>query len=57
MSAKEIIDGHDAVSGVEQLFDGVGADIARPAGNQNIHRFFFREVQGLAEQPTWSDRL
>ena len=42
MAAVEIIDGHDAVSGVEQLFDGVRADIAGPAGDQDVHGDFLQ---------------
>ena len=39
VAAKEVIDRHDAMSGLEQHFHGVRADIARPPGNHHIHVF------------------
>ena len=45
VSAVEIIDHHDAVPGLDQLFHGVRADIARPAGDHDVHEFSFVSVQ------------
>ena len=37
VAAVEIIDDEDTVAGLDQLFDGVGADIARPARDHDVH--------------------
>ena len=46
VAAKEVIDRHDAMSGLEQQFHGVGADIAGPPGNHDVHWIFLRAVAG-----------
>ena len=37
VAAKEVIDRHDAMSGLEQHFHRVRADVTRPSGNHHIH--------------------
>jgi hypothetical protein len=37
MAATEVIDRQDAMSGLEQLLHGVGANVSGGAGNQYVH--------------------
>jgi len=39
MAAHEVIDRRDLMPGLDQLFDGVRADVARPAHDEGVHGF------------------